>query len=86
MKQSVRFLRAMVILSQMLFSVAIPPVVFILGASWLQNRFSLGKWVMLLGVLLGVAGAIMGLWNTVKSLLQNEKIGSKTPTSYNDHD
>lgn len=86
MKQSLRFLRAVVILSQMLFSVAVPLVVFILGAQWLQARFSLGKWVMAAGVLLGIIGAVAGLWNTVKALLQNDTKDEKTSVSYNDHD
>ena len=33
-------------LTQVGFSVAVPPILFLLGAWWLQRRFGLGVWVL----------------------------------------
>ena len=41
-------------LTQLGLSVALPPAVFIGLAVWLQNRFGLGKWVVILGIVVGI--------------------------------
>jgi len=86
MKSSVRMLRKLVLLSQMAFSVAVPLVLFIVGGKWLTERYALGKWVMLVGVLLGVLGAIAGLIGTVKAFLKEDAEQKKPPVSFNDHE
>ena len=46
----------MSIFTQLGVSVATPLVVLIGGAWWLQNRFDLGVWVLVLGIVLGIVG------------------------------
>ena len=85
MKSSVRVLRKLALLSQMLFSVAMPLALFIWGGKWLAARFDLGRWFMLVAVLLGVIGAIAGLVSTVKAFLKEDAPEEKKPISFNDH-
>lgn len=47
----------MSIFTQLGVSVATPLVVLIGGAWWLQNRFDLGVWVLVLGIVLGIGTA-----------------------------
>lgn len=44
-------------LTQVGLSLATPLVLCIWGAVWLRDRFSLGDWVVLAGIILGLGGA-----------------------------
>ena len=79
-------LEVLVWLTQAGLSVILPPVFFIWGAAWLKTRFSLGGWILILGVALGLLGLAGGLVNTLKTL--NRLGGQKKdrPAAYNDHD
>ena len=57
-------------LTQLGLSVAIPPAVFILLAVWLRDRFGLGAWVLIVGILLGVICAVDGLRVSLKAMEQ----------------
>lgn len=81
-------LNFLVWLTQLGLSIAIPPVGFILVAVWLQDRFSLGSWVMIAGVIMGVIGAADGLRTSLKAMdrMAREKEDRPPPVSFNDHD
>ena len=55
-------------LTQLGFSVALPPAGFILLAVWLRNRFDLGLWVLWVGISIGLCGAIDGLRSSLKAM------------------
>ncbi len=57
-KNSYNLAKGLTAFTQIGISTAIPIVFFIWGASWLQNKFGLGNWILLLGILLGVAGGM----------------------------
>lgn len=70
------------------FSILFPTVFFLLAGVWLQNRFSLGIWVVLLCGVLGLMTTV----STVKACLHSlrkaaeEASGTKSrPVSFNDH-
>lgn len=71
------------------FSIIFPTLFFLLLAVWLQQKFQLGMWLILVFGVLGVLTSI----STTKSCLRSmrkaaeEISGGKTPppTSYNDH-
>ena len=70
------------------FSVIFPTLFFLLLAVWLQNRFHLGIWIV---VLLGVLGLLTTV-STTKACLQSlrkaaeDASGRKAPpVSFNDH-
>lgn len=50
-------------------SVAAPLVIFIVLANWLQTRYALGGWVMVVGILLGLITAAVGFRDTVVAML-----------------
>lgn len=85
MKSSVRILRKLAILSQLIFSVAVPLVLFVLGGQWLTERYALGSWAMLVAVLLGVLSAIAGIVSTVKAFLREDDTKKDPPAAFNDH-
>ena len=75
-------------LSQLGLSVAVPPVVIILLAVWLRNRFSLGQWVLWVGIILGIYCAVMGLISSMRILLQmtRSKTQDTASVSFNEHE
>lgn len=80
--------RMLIFITQLGFSVAFPLGGFVLLALWLQNAFQLGGWVIAVGVVLGLAGAIDGLRMTLKAMdiMAKDKQEEKPPVSFNDHD
>lgn len=86
MQPWIKALRNLAWLTQLGLSVAAPPVLCIAGACWLRNRFSLGGWIVAAGVLLGVGGAVSGLWTSLKKMQrQAGEEDPKPPSSFNDH-
>ena len=76
-------------LTQLGFSIAFPLAGFILLAVWLRDRFGLGPWVLWIGIILGVIGAIDGLRTSLRTMerLSKDKPGKDPPpVSFNDHD
>ena len=75
-------------LTQLGLSVAIPPAAFIFLAVWLRNRFSLGVWVIVAGVLVGIICAVDGLRVSLKAMerMAKDDKKEKPPLSFNDHD
>ncbi len=76
-------------LTQLGMSVAVPPAGFILLTVWLKNRFDLGLWVIWIGIILGLIGAIDGLRTSLKAmerLSKDKPEDGSPPVSFNDHD
>ena len=82
-------LNMLVWLTQLGLSVAGPLAGFILLAVWLRERFDLGIWVLILGLVLGISGAIDGFRVSMKAMDQMSKSKSgeadPPPVSFNDH-
>lgn len=83
-----KILNLLLWVSQFGFSILFPTVFFLLAGVWLQNRFSLGIWVVLLCGVLGLMTTV----STVKACLHSlrkaaeEASGTKSrPVSFNDH-
>lgn len=81
-------LNLIVWLGQLGLSVAVPPTLLILLAVWLQRRFDLGSWVILLGVAIGVVCAIDGLRVSLKAMdrMSRDKKQTPPPVAFNEHD
>ena len=75
-------------LTQLGLSVAVPLAGFILLSVWIQRKWNLGKWVILVGVLLGVVSGIDSLRQTLKTMgrMGKDKKEEPPPVSFNDHD
>lgn len=75
-------------LTQLGISVAGPLVCCIWLAVWLRDRFGLGSWVAVVGVLAGICCAVNGLRISLKamSLMAKDKKGDPPPAAFNDHE
>lgn len=76
-------------LTQLGLSVAFPLGGFILLALWLKSSCGWGSWVLWVGILLGLVGAIDGLRTSLKAMsrIAKPKKGNTPPSvSFNDHD
>lgn len=82
-------LNMLVWLTQLGLSVAGPLAGFILLAVWLRQQFDLGIWVLIIGLIFGISGAIDGFRVSMKAMDQMSKSKSgetdPPPVSFNDH-
>lgn len=76
--------------TQLGLSVVGPLVGYVLLAIWLRGYFELGAWIIWLGAILGIWGAVDGLRSSLKLMTrmsQKEKTEESPPAiSFNDHD
>lgn len=76
-------------ITQLGISTAAPLAGFTLLGLWLRRRFGLGSWVVVVGCVIGLIGAVSGLRNSLKAMEQMDKKNSgpeTKPVSFNDHD
>jgi hypothetical protein len=76
-------------LTQLGISVAVPLGGFIWLGIWLQQRFRLGVWVVLVGIFVGLVCAIDGMRVSLKAmehLAKDKKDTEPPPVSFNDHE
>lgn len=82
-------MKMLIWLTQLGLSVAAPLAVSTLLAVWLQQRFDLGAWVVLLGIGFGLYCAVDGFRASLKIMERLEKADRKkddpAPLSFNDH-
>ncbi len=70
------------------FSIIFPTVFFLLVGVWLQNRFGLGIWVLILCGILGLMTTVSTTKSCLRSLCKaaEEASGDKRPgIGFNDH-
>lgn len=79
-------LTALIWLTQLGLSVALPLAGFVLLALWLQNNCGWGQWVIYAGVGMGLVFAIDGLRTSLKAM---DRVGKKDqsppPIGFDDH-
>ena len=86
MRKGFGFLKNIVWFTQLGLSIAAPPVVCVLAAVWLRDRFALGGWVVALGAVLGVGAAFASLWQSLKAMeRQAGEDDRDTGANFNDH-
>ena len=76
-------------LTQLGISVAAPLGGFIWLGIWLRQRFQLGIWVVLAGILVGIVCAVDGMRVSLKAMerMANDKKDQELPpVSFNDHE
>ncbi len=81
-------LSLLVWMTQLGLSVVLPLAGFVFLAVWLKNTFSLGIWVIIVGVVFGLVCAVNGLVSSLKAMqsIVKDKKMKKPPVSFNDHD
>lgn len=81
-------LTLLVWLTQLGLSVAFPLAGFILLAVWLRSSFGWGDWVIWVGLILGLTGAVNGFRHSLKAMeLQSrgKKKKDPPPVVFNEH-
>ena len=76
-------------LTQLGISVAAPLGGFIWLGVWLRQRFNLGVWVVLAGIVLGVVCAVDGMRVSLKAMermAKDKKDTEPPPVSFNDQE
>lgn len=86
MKKGFGFLKNLVWLTQLGLGIAAPPVLCVLGAVWLRDRFALGGWAVALGVVLGLGGSFASLWQSLREMdRQARGDDPEAGANFNDH-
>ena len=70
-------------MTQIGLSMSIPPILSMLAAGWLQQRFQLGDWVILLGILFGIGGMITNLLEYVRLFSNRAKKETEERIAFN---
>ena len=75
-------------LTQLGLTVALPLGGFIWLGVWLRERFSLGSWILWVGIGLGMLIAFEGFRGSLRTLMNFSNREKKEPpaVSFNDHD
>ena len=79
MRDFYKSVQLLVWMTQFGFSVAGPLVICIVAAVWLQRHFSLGGWVVLMGIVLGIGGAVSGLRSSLQAMRRQAEADEKKP-------
>ena len=84
---NVKVVSYLVWLTQLGLSVAVPLAGFVLLGVWLHNSRGWGGWTVAAGILLGIFGAVGGLYSCFKTLNQMLRQDDPAPTQgYNKHE
>ena len=73
MKDYMKIARMFAVFGQLGFTVVTPPVVLALGAHLLQQRFSLGGWIMFLAIVLGLLASASGAYQFYRRVVSADK-------------
>ena len=82
-----KYLELLVWFPQFGISAAVPLAGAIAAAVWLRNRFGLGNWILVIGILAGLFTAFVGARDTLKamSLASNKKAEESETVCFNEH-
>lgn len=83
-----KYLSLIMWVTQFGFSLLFPFCLFLYVGYWLQNRFSLGGWVMILCGIIGFLTSVSTVRSCLRSMLKEmDRISSKDepPVAFNDH-
>ena len=84
-----KYLSLLTWVTQLGFSILFPTCAMLMLAYWLQNRFGMGPWIMVVLGILGVFTSISTTKSCIRSLIKaaNEITEDKgpPPVAFNDH-
>ncbi len=89
MNSKFKFLSLLLWVTQFGFSVLFPVCFFLIIASWLQQRFGFGMWIMAVMGILGLMVSVSSARSCIRSLKKAaEEAGDnkKPPIAFNNHD
>ena len=62
------------LLSQLAISMLTPVLMMIYLCLWLKNRFALGNWVIIAGMILGIGSGLSTVWIYLKKSIKDAEI------------
>ena len=68
-KDGVKVWRYVSLISQVSISMLTPVFMMIFLCIWLKNKFGLGDWVIIVGLLLGIGSGFTSVWKQLKKFL-----------------
>lgn len=77
MKERIRILSRLSLITQLGLSFITPPLLLLLGAVWLQGKFGLGDWVLLTAILSGILSGGCSVYNLLRAELARERRGDR---------
>ena len=81
-----KILRGIALVGQLGFSLITPPVALLWLAHWLQMKYSLGIWITILALVLGVLTSVSTALQFYRKLTgKKNKDEPKPPRGYGDH-
>lgn len=85
MKKSLKILNQFYWIAQLGFSLVTPPLLCTWGAVWLQRRFDLGAWIVLLGIFFGLGAAVCSFYSFARHVQKQAGKGKDDHISFNFH-
>lgn len=79
-KDLIRIISRISLITQLGLSLVTPPLLLLLGALWLQNRFGVGDWILLCAILTGIISGGCAVYNLIRAELQSEKRRRSDPS------
>ena len=89
MRSNMKILSLLLWVTQFGLSVLFPLCFFLLLAAWLQKRYSLGLWIVVVLGILGILTSISTARSCIRSLRKDAEAASnqkESPVAFNDHD
>ena len=80
-KDTAKSWRYLTLVSQLAISMVTPVLLMIFVCTWLKNKYSLGNWVVMAGMLLGIGSGLSSVWTYLKRFLQE---GERQQQEYED--
>ena len=80
-KDTAKSWRYLTLVSQLAISMVTPVLLMIFVCTWLKNKYSLGDWVVMAGMLLGIGSGLSSVWTYLKRFLRE---GEKQQQEYED--
>ena len=78
-KDTAKSWRYLGLISQLAISMLTPVFMMIFVCSWLKNKYNLGDWVIIAGLVLGIGSGMSSVWTYLKKFLRD---GEKQQQEY----
>ena len=62
--------KSLSLISQVSISMLTPVFMMIFLCIWLKNKFGLGDWIIIVGILLGIGSGFTSVWKQLKKFLK----------------
>ncbi len=78
-KDTMNSWRYLGLISQLAISMLTPVFMMIVVCSWLKNKYAMGNWIIIAGLLLGIGSGLSSAWTYLKRFLRD---GEKQQQEY----